>query len=143
MVQTGAEIPDKLYFRIGDVATIVGVKQHVLRFWETQFGGLSPKKSGTGQRLYRRKDVELLLEIKDLLHRQRFTIEGAKKHLLLKASAPKPARSGKGRKSTVAAAAPVRPARQTSLFGGPPEEVVEAMRTDLLEILGILDRSLG
>ena len=75
------EIPDKLYFRIGDVARIAGIKPYVLRFWETEFGGLGPKKSGTGHRLYRRKDVELVLEIKRLLYEERFTIEGARKYL--------------------------------------------------------------
>ena len=58
------EIPDKLYFRIGEVSKLTGVKQYVLRFWESEFPGLGPKKSGTGHRLYRRKDVEVVLEIK-------------------------------------------------------------------------------
>src|SRR6185295_14382179 len=74
------EIPDKLYFRIGDVARLAGIKPYVLRFWETEFPGLGPKKSGTGHRLYRRKDVEMVLEIKRLLYDKRFTIEGARKH---------------------------------------------------------------
>jgi DNA-binding transcriptional MerR regulator len=75
------EIPDKLYFRIGDVARLAGIKPYVLRFWETEFPVLGPKKSGTGHRLYRRKDVEMVLEIKRLLYEQRFTIEGARKFL--------------------------------------------------------------
>jgi|SRR5665811_2358651 DNA-binding transcriptional MerR regulator len=75
------EIPDKLYFRIGDVARLAGIKPYVLRFWETEFPALGPKKSGTGHRLYRRKDVEMVLEIKRLLYEQRFTIEGARKFL--------------------------------------------------------------
>src|SRR6202790_5796536 len=75
------EIPDKLYFRIGEVARLAAIKPYVLRFWETEFAGLGPKKSGTGHRLYRRKDVELVLEIKRLLYDQRFTIEGARKLL--------------------------------------------------------------
>src|SRR5579863_857474 len=75
------EIPDKLYFRIGDVARLAGIKPYVLRFWETEFPSLGPKKSGTGHRLYRRKDVELVLEIKQLLHEKRYTIEGARKFL--------------------------------------------------------------
>ena len=62
------EIPDKLYFRIGEVARLAGIKPYVLRFWETEFPGLGPKKSGTGHRLFRRKDVELVLEIKRLLY---------------------------------------------------------------------------
>jgi DNA-binding transcriptional MerR regulator len=75
------EIPDKLYFRIGEVAKLAGIKPYVLRFWESEFSGLGPKKSGSGQRLYRRKDVELVLEIKRLLYKERFTIEGARKTL--------------------------------------------------------------
>jgi DNA-binding transcriptional MerR regulator len=75
------EIPDKLYFRIGEVSRVSGVKPHVLRYWETEFNGISPKKSGSGHRLYRRKDVELILEIKHLLYEERFTIEGARKFL--------------------------------------------------------------
>src|SRR5271154_4491346 len=75
------EIPDKLYFRIGEVSRLAGIKPYVLRFWETEFPGLGPKKSGTGHRLYRRKDVELVLEIKRLLYDKRYTIEGARKAL--------------------------------------------------------------
>src|SRR5579872_3771713 len=75
------EIPDKLYFRIGEVSRLAGIKPYVLRFWETEFSSLGPRKSGTGHRLYRRKDVELVLEIKRLLYEQRFTIEGARKFL--------------------------------------------------------------
>jgi DNA-binding transcriptional MerR regulator len=75
------EIPDKLCFRIGEVAKLAGVKPHVLRFWEAEFRGLGPKKSGTGHRVYRRKDVAFVLEIKRLLYDKRFTIEGARKYL--------------------------------------------------------------
>ena len=75
------EIPDKLYFRIGEVSRLAGIKPYVLRFWETEFSSLGPKKSGKGHRLYRRKDVELVLEIKRLLYDKRYTIEGARKDL--------------------------------------------------------------
>jgi DNA-binding transcriptional MerR regulator len=75
------EIPDKLYFRIGEVSGLLGVEPYVLRYWETEFPSLAPKKSGTGHRLYRRKDVELLLRIKHLLYEKRFTIEGARQSL--------------------------------------------------------------
>jgi len=75
------EIPDKLYFKIGEVADLLGVEPYVLRYWETEFTQLTPKKSGTGHRLYRRKDVELLLRIKHLLYEKRFTIEGARQSL--------------------------------------------------------------
>ena len=73
------DIPNKLYFRIGEVSKLTGVKPYVLRFWENQFPGLGPKKSGKGHRLFRRKDVELVLEIKHLLYEKRYTIEGARK----------------------------------------------------------------
>ncbi len=92
-LQTGApEIPDKLYFKIGEVSELLGVEPYVLRYWETEFPVLSPKKSGTGHRLYRRKDVELLLRIKHLLRDKRFTIEGARQSLQAEARAPKPPR---------------------------------------------------
>ena len=83
------EIPDKLYFKIGEVSEILGLEPYVLRYWETEFPVLSPKKSGTGHRLYRRKDVELLLRIKHLLYERRFTIEGARQSLQASAKAPK------------------------------------------------------
>ncbi len=75
------QIPDKLYFRIGEVSDLVGVEPYVLRYWESEFPSLSPKKSGTGHRLYRRKDVELLFRIRHLLYGRRFTIEGARQAL--------------------------------------------------------------
>ena len=83
------EIPDKLYFRIGEVAGLLGVEPYVLRYWESEFPKLAPKKSGTGHRLYRRKDVELLLKIKHLLYERRFTIEGARQSLKDEMKAPK------------------------------------------------------
>jgi len=74
-------IPDRLYFRIGDVARLCSVEPYVLRFWETQFPQLKPNKSGTGQRLYRRRDVEMALKIKHLVHEAGYTIQGARQHL--------------------------------------------------------------
>jgi DNA-binding transcriptional MerR regulator len=74
-------IPDKLFFRIGEVSRIVGVEPYVLRYWESEFRGLSPKKSSSGQRMFRRKDVELLLRIRRLLYEKKFTIDGARKEL--------------------------------------------------------------
>ena len=75
------ELPDKLYFKIGEVARIVGVKPYVLRYWETEFPMIRPGKTRSQHRLYRRRDVEALLEIKRLLHNERYTIEGAKRRL--------------------------------------------------------------
>lgn len=72
---------DKLYFKIGEVAEIVGVAPHVLRYWETEFSAIKPQKSRTQQRVYRRRDVATLLRIKRLLYEERFTIAGARKQL--------------------------------------------------------------
>jgi DNA-binding transcriptional MerR regulator len=74
-------IPDKLYFRIGEVATLCRLPAYVLRFWETEFTQLKPVKSSTGQRMYRRRDVESVLRIKQLLYEKGFTISGARQQL--------------------------------------------------------------
>jgi DNA-binding transcriptional MerR regulator len=78
---TAADLPDKLYFKIGEVSRLVGVKPYVLRYWETEFAVLRPGKTRSRHRLYRRKDVETLLEIRRLLYTERYTIEGAKRRL--------------------------------------------------------------
>ena len=72
-------IPDKLYFKIGEVSKILGVKPYVLRYWETEFKEITPLKSRSNQRLYKKRDVELLIQIKSLLYKEGFTIEGARK----------------------------------------------------------------
>ncbi|HLY97687.1 MAG TPA: MerR family transcriptional regulator [Candidatus Angelobacter sp.] len=74
-------IPDKLYFRIGEVSRLCGLPSYVLRFWESEFPQLKPSKSSTGQRMYRRVDVESVLRIKKLLYEEGFTIAGARQHL--------------------------------------------------------------
>ena len=89
------EIPDKLYFRIGEVSELVGVEPYVLRFWEGEFPAVGPKKSGTGHRMYRRKEVELLLKIKYLLYEKRYTIEGARQYLQGESKADKRKRAVK------------------------------------------------
>ena len=75
-----ASIPDKLFFRIGEAAELIGVETHVLRYWETEFK-MRPQRSGSGQRMYRRKDIEKFLRIRHLLHEKGFTIAGARKSL--------------------------------------------------------------
>ena len=76
-----SKIPDKLFFKIGEVAELAGVEQHVLRYWEDEFETLQPNKNRSGQRLYEKKDVELILEIQHLLYMEKYTIAGAKKKL--------------------------------------------------------------
>jgi DNA-binding transcriptional MerR regulator len=79
-------IPDKLFFKIGEVAEIAEVEQHVLRYWEEEFDVLKPNKNRSGQRLYQKKDIDQVLEIKQLLYSDKFTIAGAKKKLKQKKS---------------------------------------------------------
>ena len=83
MANTATVIPEKIYFKIGEVCDLVGVQPHVLRYWETEFPMLSPQKNRSGQRSYRRRDVEMALRIKELLYDEMFTIAGAKKKLQL------------------------------------------------------------
>lgn len=75
-------IPEKTYYRIGEVATHTGIKPYVLRFWETEFKMMMPPKSRSKQRMYRRREIETILIIKALLYEERFTIEGARKRLV-------------------------------------------------------------
>lgn len=83
------EIPDKFYFKIGEVSDLAGVPPYVLRFWETEFKQIKPKRTDAGQRLYRKQDVVLVLTIKHLLYNRKFTIQGARQHLKKKpGSAP-------------------------------------------------------
>jgi DNA-binding transcriptional MerR regulator len=88
MGQTAVVIPEKIYFKIGEVCDLVGVQAHVLRYWETEFPMLSPQKNRSGQRSYRRRDVEISLRIKELLYDEMFTIAGARKKLLLEIREP-------------------------------------------------------
>jgi DNA-binding transcriptional MerR regulator len=127
------EIPDKLYFRIGEVARLAGIKPYVLRFWETEFPSLGPKKSGTGHRLYRRKEVEMALEIKRLLYEKRFTIEGARKFLETKGKT-EPARAAKAVKAPKKVQAELFPSGSTQLG----DSVIQEIRKELREIAEML-----
>ncbi len=81
MAEAAIAIPEKIFFKIGEVCDIVDVQAHVLRYWETEFPQLSPQKNRSGQRTYRRRDVEIALRIRDLLYEDLYTIAGAKKRL--------------------------------------------------------------
>jgi DNA-binding transcriptional MerR regulator len=140
------EIPDKLYFRIGEVSRITGVKPSVLRFWETEFPQLHPKKSGTNQRLYRRKDVETVLAIKHLLWEKRFTIEGARAALAEQRQARRQERAV-APAPEAPQAPPAEPARppvhllQRHLFAPDPERaaaVLDRVRNELRAVLDLL-----
>jgi DNA-binding transcriptional MerR regulator len=120
-------IPDKLYFRIGEVARLSALPTYVLRFWESEFPQLKPNKGGTGQRLYRKRDVEVVMEIKRLLYDQKFTISGARRILAEK------------RRSSVDLQG------ELPLHSSQPKLLanhLQQLRGDVREILGILDGTL-
>src|SRR5437016_14672770 len=81
MVRPAVAIPEKLFFKIGEVCELAGVQAHVLRYWESEFPMLAPQKNRAGQRVYRKRDVEIALRIKELLYEDQYTIAGAKKRL--------------------------------------------------------------
>jgi DNA-binding transcriptional MerR regulator len=113
---------EKLYFRIGEVASIVGVEPHVLRYWESEFRSIRPQKSAKGQRIYSRRDVETLQKVKELLYAHRFTIAGAKRKL---------------REGGVEPPAPESVASMADLAR--VKERLEGARTEALAFLGELD----
>jgi DNA-binding transcriptional MerR regulator len=116
------EIPNKLYFKIGEVSSLLTVEPYVLRFWETEFPKLAPKKTDKGQRMYRRKDVELLLQIKHLLYEKKYTIEGARQFLQGASRAP---------------SKPAVPQMQQTLFGN---DALPEIRKELASILELLSK---
>jgi DNA-binding transcriptional MerR regulator len=113
-------LPSKLYFRIGEVASLVGVEPHVLRYWEREFRSIRPTKSAKGQRVYSRRDVENLMRVRDLLYAEGFTIAGAKKKL----------QRGEGAMETE----PVEP-----VDGAPLREQLLAIRAEVEAFLGELE----
>lgn len=114
-------IPDKLYFRIGEVARLCGVESYVLRFWESEFPQLRPNKSGTGQRLYRKRDVEMAMRVRRLLHEEGYTIAGARQVLAHE--------SGKSKSPQLSLLPGNSPAVQAKL---------ERVRNELRDLLGML-----
>ena len=151
MSQAAPAIPEKLFFKIGEVCDIAGVQAHVLRYWESEFPTLAPQKNRAGQRTYRRRDVEMALRIKELLYDEQYTIAGAKKKLASEV------RGSSARESTSAAPAkaPMRSlSPPPSLAGrlgtsatvaasGPPSDdqrrALRQIAKQLREILDLLD----
>jgi DNA-binding transcriptional MerR regulator len=126
---TTPAIPNKLYFKIGEVSSLLTVEPYVLRFWETEFPKLAPKKTDKGQRMYRRKDVELLLQIKHLLYEKKYTIEGARQFL-----------QGAGNVSTKAATVQT----QGDLFGNDAlKDRLREVRNEVMDLLELLKKNDG
>ena len=152
------EIPDKLFFKIGEVCELVGVQAHVLRYWETEFPSLQPQKNRAGQRTYRRRDVEMALRIRQLLYDEGFTIAGAKRKIATegRASAPRlkvvpPAlqtpidrNEFDSRSPSAFPAIPDAPSPTSSATPAPPSrlsrETIRRLRGMAEELLTLLDR---
>lgn len=123
------KIPDRLFFRIGDVSELAGVENYVLRFWETEFPTLAPKKASNGQRQYRRKDVQTVLEIKRLLYDEGYTIAGARKAI-----------RQRPRKKPGASRAKRQPALPFSLKSKVPSGVLSPIKRELRDILSLFEK---
>ena len=120
-------IPDRMFFRIGDVSALVGVESHVLRFWESEFPSLAPRKTNSGQRQYRRKDVETVIAIKRLLYEEGYTIAGARRALRSKRAPSGPALKDREPADAPESAPPASPAALRE---------IRAKLTQILELLG-------
>jgi DNA-binding transcriptional MerR regulator len=118
-------IPDRMYFRIGDVAEIAGVQPYVLRFWEKEFDFLAPVKNAAGQRLYRKGDVESVLLIKRLLYMERYSIEGAKKRI-----------KEMRKKGGLAEAK-----KERGVLDDHKVEIIQKLKTELRELIQLIDSS--
>jgi len=108
--------PQKLYYKIGEVCAIAQIPSHVLRFWEKQFPQLSPNKTPSGHRLYKKRDIQVILQIKELLYQRRFTIQGAREHLASCRKGP------------------------SEIAPSPPGESLGRIREGLMKILRVLQR---
>jgi DNA-binding transcriptional MerR regulator len=154
MSPSATAIPEKLFFKIGEVCDIAGVQAHVLRYWETEFPMLAPQKNRAGQRTYRRRDVEMALRIKELLYDEQYTIAGAKKKLAgelrgpnrenVQSTPPKtPTRSLQPPPSLAARfSAPPSPAASAAPAAAPTDDQRATFRQiakELREILDLLD----
>jgi DNA-binding transcriptional MerR regulator len=125
-------IPNKLFFKIGEVCEITDTQPYVLRYWESEFPSLAPAKNSSGQRIYRRRDIETVLRIKELLYEEGFTIAGAKKRLEMEMA-------GRVETPTTASTNPAHPSHGN---GGDDKSkiAIREIRDQLREILTLLDR---
>jgi DNA-binding transcriptional MerR regulator len=144
------EIPDKLYFRIGDVARLCEVPAYVLRFWETEFPQLKPNKGGTGQRLYRKRDVEMALRIKSLLYDQGYTIPGARQVFKNEAKAREAGPAQEAIAPVIAAIPVVTPTPVIATAGeersakfAKIDARLRALRAEMQELVAMLSASAG
>jgi DNA-binding transcriptional MerR regulator len=140
-----SSLPPKLYFRIGEVAGIVGVEPHVLRYWEREFRSIRPTKSAKGQRVYSRRDVENLMRVRDLLYAEGFTIAGAKKKLLRSGTEPEVQDAEDAQEATEVAVAAVvpEPVPEPEPEAGEDQANALRMRAALTELRGEIEAFLS
>jgi len=142
------KIPNKLFFKIGEVCEITDTQPYVLRYWESEFPALAPAKNSSGQRIYRRRDIETVLRIKQLLYEEGFTIAGAKKRLEAEASGRGATPSSLAGETTANAAAAAAPPPELPSAVPPPVAAAEErtravlleLREELREMLTLLDK---
>jgi DNA-binding transcriptional MerR regulator len=140
------QIPNKLFFKIGEVCEITDTQPYVLRYWESEFPALAPAKNSSGQRIYRRRDIETVLRIKQLLYEEGFTIAGAKKRLEAELTGRTPTPQTEAAKAVTP---PPSPAPEAAIAGSPTPNsaagddkgraVLAEVREQLREILTLLD----
>lgn len=130
-MESASRIPEKLFFRIGEVCDLIKVQPHVLRYWETEFPMLAPQKNRAGQRVYRRKDVEMVLRIRDLLYEEKFTIAGAKKRLLDESRGGAP----RVKLAEEAAAEKIEPSPATTVVSSPPDQSTSPQTRGVLRVI--------
>src|SRR4051794_5268619 len=143
MNHAAVAIPEKLFFKIGEVCDITGVQAHVLRYWESEFPMLAPQKNRAGQRVYRKRDVEMALRIKELLYEDQYTIAGAKKRLTneLRGGAAKPKTNGADSESSNEVSAPPPSfARPVTRSTAEERQGLKQLAAELRELLALLEK---
>jgi DNA-binding transcriptional MerR regulator len=138
------QIPNKLFFKIGEVCEITDTQPYVLRYWESEFPALAPAKNSSGQRIYRRKDIETVLRIKQLLYEEGFTIAGAKKRLDAEMTGRGTTPVSMASEAVAVAASPPEETPSVASQPPPPDDatrlVLGEMRQQLRELLTLLDK---
>src|SRR5262249_6043216 len=134
------KIPNKLFFKIGEVCELTDTQPYVLRYWESEFPSLAPAKNSSGQRIYRRRDIETVLRIKELLYQEGFTIAGAKKRLEAEASGRTPTPQSQAAAVTPPPAAAEGPAPEAD-GEDKTKAALREVKAQLREILTLLDRN--
>jgi DNA-binding transcriptional MerR regulator len=149
MSRPAVAIPEKLFFKIGEVCELAGVQAHVLRYWESEFPMLAPQKNRAGQRVYRKRDVEMALRIKELLYEDQYTIAGAKKRLtselrsggkLKVVGSEEDAHAAGGSDTTVQASPPSNDGHSVTRRSAEERQGLKQIASELRELLAILEQ---